>query len=152
MQTGRRPAAPARRRLVDWSERQDLNLRPLAPQASALPDCATLRSDRLSGTGRPGRQGRANGDFAAPVARRRSSLKYSAMPDSETAFSPAAPGKLRSFPPFADARSRVLVLGSMPGPEALRKQQYYGFPGNHFWKIMVDLLAPGRTLDYPEKV
>lgn len=27
----------------NWSEQQDLNLRPLAPQASALPDCAMLR-------------------------------------------------------------------------------------------------------------
>ncbi len=26
-----------------WSGRQDLNLRPLAPQANALPDCATSR-------------------------------------------------------------------------------------------------------------
>ncbi len=28
---------------VKWSERQDLNLRPLAPHASALPGCATFR-------------------------------------------------------------------------------------------------------------
>jgi len=61
-------------------------------------------------------------------------------------------GLLRSFPPFADDRSRVLVLGTMPGPEALRKQQYYGFRGNHFWRIMTDLLAPGRDLAYPDKV
>jgi hypothetical protein len=27
----------------NWSEREDSNLRPLAPHASALPDCATLR-------------------------------------------------------------------------------------------------------------
>src|SRR3990172_5618855 len=27
----------------NWSERADLNGRPLAPQASALPNCATLR-------------------------------------------------------------------------------------------------------------
>ena len=26
-----------------WSEREDLNLRPLDPQSSALPDCATFR-------------------------------------------------------------------------------------------------------------
>lgn len=59
---------------------------------------------------------------------------------------------LRSFAPLADARSRVLVLGTMPGPEALRKQEYYGFKGNHFWKIMTDLLAPGRSLDYAAKL
>ncbi len=59
---------------------------------------------------------------------------------------------LRSFKPLADARSRVLVLGTMPGPEALRRQQYYGFPGNHFWRIMRDLLAGGRELAYPERL
>jgi hypothetical protein len=30
-----------------WSERQDLNLRPLVPQTSALPGCATLRHQRI---------------------------------------------------------------------------------------------------------
>ena len=30
----------------NWSERQDLNLRPLVPQTSALPGCATLRLER----------------------------------------------------------------------------------------------------------
>jgi TDG/mug DNA glycosylase family protein len=59
---------------------------------------------------------------------------------------------LRSFPPLADERSRVLVLGTMPGPEALRRQEYYGFPGNHFWRIMRDLLAGGRELSYAEKI
>ncbi len=29
--------------LFCWSEREDLNLRPLEPHSSALPDCATLR-------------------------------------------------------------------------------------------------------------
>lgn len=73
----------------------------------------------------------------------------SAMP-RDAARSP--PALLRSFAPIADARSRVLVLGTMPGPEALRKQEYYGFTGNHFWKIMVDLLAPGCAPDYAEKL
>jgi hypoxanthine-DNA glycosylase len=62
------------------------------------------------------------------------------------------PALLRSFKPFADAHSRVLVLGTMPGPEALRRREYYGFPGNHFWRIMIDLFAPGRTLDYAGKL
>lgn len=64
----------------------------------------------------------------------------------------ATGGRLESFPPFVDRRARVLVLGTMPGPEALRRREYYGFKGNHFWRIMIDLLAPGRALRYPEKV
>jgi hypoxanthine-DNA glycosylase len=40
----------------------------------------------------------------------------------------------------------------MPGPEALRRQEFYGFKGNHFWRIMIDLLAPGHELAYAEKL
>lgn len=73
-----------------------------------------------------------------------------AMP-RDTALSASAP-LLRSFAPIADERSRVLVLGTMPGTKALRIQQYYGYERNHFWPIMFDLLAGGRALDYPEKI
>ena len=48
---------------------------------------------------------------------------------------------LKCFPPFIDAHSKVLILGTMPGPTALAKQEYYGFAGNHFWKIMFDFLG-----------
>ena len=34
---------------VNWSGREDLNLRPLAPHASALPGCATPRLIQLTG-------------------------------------------------------------------------------------------------------
>jgi hypoxanthine-DNA glycosylase len=41
----------------------------------------------------------------------------------------------------------------MPGPEALRRRQYYGFPGNHFWPIIQTLFGAGdRPLSYPEKI
>lgn len=56
-----------------------------------------------------------------------------------------------SFDPLVGPRSRVLILGSMPGPEALRKQQYYGFNGNHFWKIIPGLLAQAAPTSYAEK-
>ncbi len=41
----------------------------------------------------------------------------------------------------------------MPGPVALRRRQYYGFPGNHFWPIIQKLFAKDdRPLSYPEKI
>lgn len=40
----------------------------------------------------------------------------------------------------------------MPGPEALRKREYYGFPGNHFWKILPDIFESACLLRYQEKI
>lgn len=42
----------------------------------------------------------------------------------------------RSFPPVADSRTRLLVLGSLPGEESLARSQYYGNPRNHFWRLI----------------
>lgn len=61
--------------------------------------------------------------------------------------------RLHSFHPFVDSKSKIIILGTMPGPEALRKKEYYGFSGNHFWKIMADLFNKGKQLrDYSEKI
>lgn len=59
---------------------------------------------------------------------------------------------LRSFEPFADKKSKILILGTMPGPMALAKQEYYGFTGNHFWKIMFRLFEVKNPLTYLEKI
>lgn len=59
---------------------------------------------------------------------------------------------LKSFSPAADKNSKILILGTMPGPMALAKQEYYGFPGNHFWKIIPALFDITKPLTYPEKI
>jgi hypoxanthine-DNA glycosylase len=40
----------------------------------------------------------------------------------------------------------------MPGPEALRKQEYYGFNGNHFWTIVTALLGEKKPASYEGKI
>lgn len=47
----------------------------------------------------------------------------------------------RSFPPVVNGRTRVLVLGSLPGEESLARRQYYANPRNHFWRLMGAVIA-----------
>ena len=54
----------------------------------------------------------------------------------------------QGFPPIARADARVLILGSLPGRESLRRRQYYAQPQNAFWKIMGALLDAGPERSY----
>ena len=59
---------------------------------------------------------------------------------------------LRSFPPAAAKGVQVLVLGSMPGVESLRQQQYYAHPRNAFWPIMGKLFGFSPALPYEQRL
>jgi double-stranded uracil-DNA glycosylase len=57
----------------------------------------------------------------------------------------------RSFPPIIDAASRVLILGSLPGDESLRQQQYYAHPRNQFWRILAEIYQVPFPATYPDR-
>ena len=59
----------------------------------------------------------------------------------------------RSFAAVADGRTRVLILGSLPGERSLAAQEYYAHPGNRFWDLVgavVDLDL--RSLAYAPRL
>ena len=58
----------------------------------------------------------------------------------------------RGFPPISTRGSRVLVVGSLPGPESLRRGEYYAQPRNSFWRIVSELFGTGPLDDYPARV
>lgn len=45
----------------------------------------------------------------------------------------------------------VLVLGSLPGDESLRRREYYGNPRNMFWRVMAAVFEDAVPESYPEK-
>ena len=42
----------------------------------------------------------------------------------------------RGLPPILPRSIRVLILGSLPSDASIAKQQYYGHPQNHFWRVL----------------
>lgn len=58
-----------------------------------------------------------------------------------------------SFGAVADARTRLLILGSLPGERSLAAAQYYAHPGNRFWELAGAVIDRDlRALAYPERL
>jgi hypoxanthine-DNA glycosylase len=58
-----------------------------------------------------------------------------------------------SFPPVVDERTRVLVLGSLPGEQSLAERRYYAHPRNHFWRLIGAVIgADLMPLPYQERL
>ena len=46
-----------------------------------------------------------------------------------------------ALPPSVHPKTRVLILGSLPGERSLTMQEYYAHPSNAFWWLVSELLA-----------
>ena len=56
------------------------------------------------------------------------------------------------LPPVAAPGCRVLILGSLPGAESLRLEQYYAHPRNSFWELMASVFGFAAALPYPQRL
>jgi len=50
-----------------------------------------------------------------------------------------------SFPPVVSPKTRVLILGSLPGERSLAEGRYYAHPRNLFWRLSGSVI--GRDLE-----
>jgi TDG/mug DNA glycosylase family protein len=59
---------------------------------------------------------------------------------------------VQSFAPIADAKARILILGSMPGIASLAAGQYYAHAQNLFWRILGEVTGAGPALPYATRI
>ena len=66
---------------------------------------------------------------------------------------PDPDARKRCFEPVVDVRTRVLVLGSLPGDRSLACGEYYGNPQNQFWRLLGTILEVDlRALRYEARL
>lgn len=60
--------------------------------------------------------------------------------------------EIHSFEAWIKGNPHTLILGSMPGEESLKRQEYYAHPSNVFWRIMGELGHFDYKLPYEERL
>ncbi|SMG46261.1 DNA-deoxyinosine glycosylase [Paraburkholderia susongensis] len=59
----------------------------------------------------------------------------------------------RCFAPVVDARTRILILGSLPGEASLAHGQYYAHKQNRFWLLVGNVIERDLVgMDYPARL
>jgi double-stranded uracil-DNA glycosylase len=57
-----------------------------------------------------------------------------------------------SFAPVSRPDARVLILGTLPGVESLRRQEYYAKRQNVFWPILGEVAGAGPEMAYEQRL
>ncbi|MCR5283401.1 MAG: DNA-deoxyinosine glycosylase [Lachnospiraceae bacterium] len=58
---------------------------------------------------------------------------------------------LHPIPPFYDAESRILILGSFPSVKSREQMFFYGHPQNRFWRVIAEVFGDEIPASIPEK-
>ena len=56
-----------------------------------------------------------------------------------------------SFSPVINKESTILILGTLPGAQALQKNQYYANPKNQFWDIVYSVFSVPIHKSYEDR-
>ena len=56
------------------------------------------------------------------------------------------------FDAVADRDARVLILGTLPSTESLKRSQYYANKANGFWWLMGELVGASPEMEYKERL
>lgn len=58
-----------------------------------------------------------------------------------------------AFERIADDRTRLLILGSLPGQKSLSARHYYANPGNQFWRLLTPAVGTDLVvLSYAQRL
>jgi len=58
----------------------------------------------------------------------------------------------QGMPPVGPTAARLLILGSLPGDESIRQQQYYAHPQNQFWRMLCAVFDEPICASYAERL
>jgi hypoxanthine-DNA glycosylase len=67
-------------------------------------------------------------------------------------FRPTPMTSVYCFAPIENKDARILILGSMPGRESLKAEQYYAHQRNAFWPVMGELVGASPSIPYESRV
>jgi hypoxanthine-DNA glycosylase len=59
----------------------------------------------------------------------------------------------KGFSAIVDMNTEILILGSLPGDVSIEKHQYYGHPGNDFWRLLDRAIGENlASMDYESRL